>query len=141
MRSTIAFVALLTLAACGDDEPTNVEENRLVGRYLLISVDDKSVPIVQQESGPRIVLRTSALDFVSSEDVDISFTFEIDGIANSFEDRSPYRRSGSQLTIYFIAGTDTTVLPGVVSGNDITIMDRDPAIPSAPIVRWLYRKG
>lgn len=141
MRSTIALVALLALAACGDDEPTSVEENRLVGRYLLISVDDKSVPVVLQESAPRVVVRTGALDFVSSEDVDISFTLEIDGIPDSSEDRLPYRRTGSQLSIYLIAGTDTTVVPGVVSGNDVTIMDRDPETPSAPIVRWLYRKG
>jgi hypothetical protein len=131
---------VLVLIACGGDGPSALDQNRLAGRYVLISVDGENLPIVFQESAPEIVLRAASLDFVSSEDVDIEFTFEFDGVPDVLADRSGYRRRGSELTIYIVAGVDTIPVPGVVSGNDVTILDRDLSNPSAPTISWLYRK-
>jgi hypothetical protein len=131
---------MFVLIACGGDGPTAEDQNRLVGRYLLITVDGESVPFVIQESGPRLVLRSGFLDFVSNDDVDIGFTFEFDDVPEVFEDRSGYRRRGSELTIYLVSGVDTTAVAGVVNGNDVTILDRDPSDPSAPPITLLYRK-
>jgi hypothetical protein len=132
---------LFVLIACGGDGPSALDQNRLTGRYLLISVDGENLPIVLQASAPEIVLRAGALDFVSSEDVDVEFTFEFDGDPDVLVDRSGYRRRGSELTIYIVSGVDTIPVAGVVRGNDVTILDRDLSNPSAPTISWLYRKA
>lgn len=131
---------LFVLIACGGDGPSALDQNRLTGRYLLISVDGENVPIVFQASAPEVVLRSGSLDFVSSEEVDIEFTFEFDGEPDVLVNRSDYRRRGSELTVFLVSGVDTIPVAGVVNGNDITILDRDISNPSSPTISWLYRK-
>jgi hypothetical protein len=77
-----AFVAVLlacALAACGDDDSTGPDDTpaSLAGRYILVSVDGDTLPVLLRDDSVRVVITAGQYSLNMDDTFTFSFTYNV----------------------------------------------------------------
>ena len=69
----------LALAACGDDDSTGPDEtpSSLAGRYILVSVNGDSLPVLLRDDSVRIIITAGQYNLNMDETFTFSFTYNV----------------------------------------------------------------
>ena len=120
-------VSTVVLAGCGSDGGTApnqdlVSNTALVGTWNLTTVNGAALPLLLQESAPKVELMSDQLIVLSSgkftRTVLARFTDGTDSSTETYPDSGTYKLSGTSAIFTF---TDGSGGMGTLSGNQMTV--------------------